>query len=143
MLVAVYGTLKKGFENHHFLKKALFLGEAVSVGKFYLGHASFPAVVPSKKGAPIAVELYEVSKGTMKVLDRLEGYPSHYNRGKFLFKLNDGKTVEAWLYYYRHISSWHDWDTSDYPFPWVWEKEGWVPYYSSEVPWLELLKEEK
>ncbi|MBD3793206.1 MAG: gamma-glutamylcyclotransferase [Campylobacterales bacterium] len=34
MTLFVYGTLKKGFENHHFLDGAKFLGEATTKEKY-------------------------------------------------------------------------------------------------------------
>jgi gamma-glutamylcyclotransferase (GGCT)/AIG2-like uncharacterized protein YtfP len=133
MLVAVYGTLKKGFGNHGYLRGQKFLGKAVSRDRFILGHGGYPAVVPSSRGAKIVVEIYDVSPSTLLNLDSLEGYPVHYDRSKFDFLLN-GKLVKAWLYFYHRQKSFHDWAVPDETeLPFWWTKRGWLPYRFAQV----------
>jgi gamma-glutamylcyclotransferase (GGCT)/AIG2-like uncharacterized protein YtfP len=129
-IVAVYGTLKRDYGNHHLLVGQEYLGKAISKGRFLLGHGAFPAVVPSRRGRRIVVELYRVSPAVFLRLDNLEGYPVHYDRRKFTFITPSGEEVRAWLYFYHSTkNSFHDWnmpERDDLPFWWT--KDGWKPY---------------
>ena len=77
MVIAVYGTLRQGLENHHFLKNSTtrFLGlDRLSGYDLYAG--SYPYLVP---GIGVAtVELYEIDITTLEALDELEGHPDLY-----------------------------------------------------------------
>lgn len=71
--VFVYGTLKKGFGNHHhYLGNAKAAGPASIEGiMFHLG--GFPAINLSERFSKITGELYEVSWDEILDMDRLEG----------------------------------------------------------------------
>ena len=125
-IVAVYGTLKRGFYNHYYLKNATFLGKAISKNRFILGHYSYPAVVPGKEGAPIEVEIYEVSKETFKNLDQLEDYPTFYTRSKETFILSN-KNIEAFIYYLPEEHDLFLWLKPNSNTPYLWTKRGWIP----------------
>ena len=127
LLIAAYGTLKKGFYNHYLLEGEKFLGEAISKERFSLGHASFPAVIPDINGSPIKVEIYEVSSETLNKLDRLEGYPDFYNRELYEFTLKDGKTVKAFLYTIQKKSGYFSWLTPSSDNAFWWTESGWKP----------------
>lgn len=91
--VFVYGTLKKGFGNHRYLESSKFLGRVQVRGNMYsLG--GFPVVVLTGKGT-VHGEIYEVSKETLANLDRLEGYPSFYNRKQVV----TSNGMLAWVYH--------------------------------------------
>ena len=81
-LVFVYGTLKKGFCNHHVLGD----GKAF-VSSYYLGNykmydlGGFPCISYSP-GSRARGELWMVDKDQMERIDGLEGYPSFYDRKK-------------------------------------------------------------
>ena len=78
MLVAVYGSLKKGFGNHSLLKHSKFIGEDIVKGFEMRSMGAFPFI---RKGfGNVHIEIYEVDDLTMFNLDRLEGYPYFYNR---------------------------------------------------------------
>lgn len=81
MLVATYGSLKKGFHNHGFLSDSKCLG-VDSLGGFAMyKYSSFPMVVASDDiNDTIMVEVYEVSTDTLVRLDYLEGHPEFYRR---------------------------------------------------------------
>jgi gamma-glutamylcyclotransferase (GGCT)/AIG2-like uncharacterized protein YtfP len=104
-LVFVYGSLKKGFGNHHRLEGAAFLGETRTKARSFRmeSFGAFPAVykVPTKAGGPaysIEGELYEVNDKILEGLDRLESNGHFYRRE--LVKLANGK--EAWMYICLH-----------------------------------------
>ena len=87
--VFVYGTLKRGEPNHHWLTSsekgfARFLSEATTVN-------SFPLVVGTRYNIPFLLdrpgeghqikgEVYEVDEQMFASLDVLEDYPKYYDR---------------------------------------------------------------
>lgn len=98
-LVFVYGTLKKGYPNHHLLEDgAAFLGERVTMPEFTMHniHGAYPAVELHGETA-IHGELYSVTSDVFKDLDHLEGYPEYYNRCKV--QLHGMEKSYAWMYY--------------------------------------------
>ena len=82
--VFVYGTLKKKKGNHHYLRSAIYLGEAVTnEASFTMFNGGFPFVsdhFPShERSGRIVGELYQVdSQETLDRLDQLEGVPVLY-----------------------------------------------------------------
>jgi len=80
MDVFVYGTLKKGFGNHHFLEAAYFMGTA-SVPGILLSLGGFPGLILEENGWNVKGEVWRINKELdLPALDRLEGHPSHYTR---------------------------------------------------------------
>ena len=106
-LIFVYGSLKKGFDNHHLLSKyAKRLGKAITVGKFGMFEDSFgnyPYLVPVPK-MRIHGELYSIErKELLERLDEFEGAPEYYERKKILVKSHHG-TQRAYVYIQPHAS---------------------------------------
>lgn len=99
--VFVYGSLKRGFHNHHLLTSSTLVGEAASVDNFHMWGWSFPYIAPAITGLPVAGELYHVDLATLARLDRLEGHPHHYRRERRRFLVHWPDTPEevtAWVY---------------------------------------------
>lgn len=119
-LVAVYGTLRKGFGNHRFLSNTAYLYTTESIirtntmreyGLMYnLG--SFPGIkfhsindgnYNKYKKYKIVFEVYAVDDETLADLDRLEGYRASeptkglYNKQKVAIG-----GVPCWVYIYNH-----------------------------------------
>ncbi|MCP9791843.1 gamma-glutamylcyclotransferase [Vulcanococcus limneticus Candia 3F8] len=116
--VFVYGTLKRGHRNHHWLAGASFLGERqlggaqlFDLGPFPMavagaGASATPAASAAAAGeataegeagnttAGIHGELYRVSAKGLAQLDLLEGCPRLY--GRHWLQLLDGS--HAWVY---------------------------------------------
>lgn len=92
--VLVYGTLKRGFTNHHWLSGARFLGAGVMLGFALHDLGPFPMAVPSPGETPLHGELYAVDGAQLVRLDRLEGTPRLYERWRH--PLVGGG--EAWVY---------------------------------------------
>ena len=73
----VYGTLKRGFPNHHLLPSATYLGEAASLEPYPLVVASqwfTPTLIAEPgQGLPVRGELYRTDGEGLAELDRLEG----------------------------------------------------------------------
>lgn len=95
VLVAVYGSLRKGMGNHGLLDRndAQLLSTEVISGFEMYSLGGFPYIKPASEG-DITIEVYAVPITAMKALDMLEGYPSFYNR-----KLVDTTKGQAWIYY--------------------------------------------
>lgn len=101
-LVAVYGTLKRGLRNHHWLEGADFLGtDRLTTATLYdLG--PYPGAKPEPSRG-IEVEVFRVDARLLAGLDRLEDYrvrsPRH---GDFDRAVHTTAFGPAWLYLYNH-----------------------------------------
>jgi gamma-glutamylcyclotransferase (GGCT)/AIG2-like uncharacterized protein YtfP len=100
----VYGTLKRGHGNHHWLAAAPFLGEAALPNVVLHDLGPFPMAVPGE--GLVRGEVYVIDAAGLARLDRLEGYPRLYDRRPL--PLADGRT--AWVYLgrphqVRHVSA--------------------------------------
>jgi len=94
--VLVYGSLRKGKHNHsYFLKDAALLGQGKVKGFSMFSLGAFPFITPSEDDAIVA-EAYEVDDAGLSSLDRLEGYPSFYNRMEV--GMEDSE-LRGWIYY--------------------------------------------
>ena len=94
-LIAVYGTLKRGMWNHHYLVTSKFVKMAHTGSGYALFVESLPFLVKREDGRGCFVEIFEVSEDVLKDLDSLEGHPTFYKR-QFLMKLDD-RNVEIYI----------------------------------------------
>jgi gamma-glutamylaminecyclotransferase len=81
-LVFVYGSLKRGFGNHHFLREQRFLGEARTRPVYrLLSFHAYPGMIEAdNQGRSIHGEVWEVDAACKEALDQLEGVNyGHYN----------------------------------------------------------------
>jgi len=94
-LVAVFGSLKKGFGNHRVIGDSEFLGTTKTEPKFTMfSFGGFPGLL-LEGNTSIEVEVYDVTnREIMNGLDRLEGYPSFYDRTQIETEFGD-----AWIYF--------------------------------------------
>jgi gamma-glutamylaminecyclotransferase len=99
--LAVYGTLKRGHNNHHYINGAKYLGEA-HLGKGYgLVVDGLPFLVEDKDGPGCYIELYEITEQQLAACDKLEGHPTFYiRRIVSVFELETGHEVKAQCYIY-------------------------------------------
>ena len=103
-LVAVYGSLRKGFHNSHYLEGCKCLGEFDTnpIYDLYAVCSSFPGLI-EKGNTSIRMEVYSTSNKVREQIDRLEGYDAdnkdknHYN--KIVIDTPFGK---AFTYIYNH-----------------------------------------
>lgn len=97
-LVFVYGTLRRGGDNHYLLADSSFVGRHVTEALYTLFRlGQFPAVV-ARGDTPIVGELYRVSTEVFALLDELECYPSVFAR-----QTMDTEAGQAWLYVYNRL----------------------------------------
>ena len=97
----VYGSLKKGFDNHKLLQKyAKRVGKASTVGKFAMYEDSFgnyPYLV-KEPITKVMGELYEIKrKELLDQIDEFEGAPEYYQRKKIKVKTHKGVNL-AFVY---------------------------------------------
>jgi len=104
-LLFVYGTLKRGEENHRWLSvhQPRFLGEARIQGRlFRIRGESFPGAAPTRSRRYVRGELYELTRPdqSLKKLDKFEGT----DEGLFVRKLTvvwiGSRKMKAWTYFY-------------------------------------------
>ena len=102
VLIAAYGTLRSGERNERFCRNAVSRRSATISGTLYDTGWGFPAFVPEGK-TKVAVELIEIPIRDWADVDRLEGYPRLYDRMLMDFTLDNGETVQAWIYTMNHL----------------------------------------
>ena len=105
MLVAVYGTLKKGRSNHPLMRDSVLVSEETLSGFIMYSAGGFPVIYRNISHS-IVVEVYEVEEDVLRLnLDPLEGHPSWYRREQV-----ETSVGTAWLYimqgdqYRRHAN---------------------------------------
>jgi len=100
--VFIYGTLKRGFSNHRRLQVVgTFLKEVTTDDVFDLKMNFFPCLFKeplTSNSSPkhIKGELWSVYKRKLKILDKFEGHPTLFKRGKIMV---EGQ--EVWTYFYQ------------------------------------------
>lgn len=98
-LVTVYGTLLAGEHNAHVAREVLLRAPCKIRGTLFDTGWGFPTFQPSPKGPLVEAELLLVTTRCLQEdLDRLEGYPTFYNRIQLPVLLEGGRTEKAWVY---------------------------------------------
>lgn len=108
--LAVYGTLKEGFDKHSLLgphAKVLAKGVRLSDYTMYnIGWGMYPGVVRDANGLGVEVEVVEAPVDVLRVIDNYEGYDEEdsnegYNANLFVreqIELPNGETALMYLY---------------------------------------------
>lgn len=109
MILAVYGTLKRGFGNNSLLERinAKFITSGKTSNKYTMFKSGIPFVT-KKEMTNITVELFDVNDDTVYMVDRLEDNPNWYKREEIPIDGDDGKKYQAWLYFMDHASVKHN-----------------------------------
>ena len=98
--VFVYGTLRRGESNHHWLRGARFLQHWTTPAWFTLYDIGPCPVLCDQGNQRVRGEIYRVSSRGMALLDRLEDYPAHYDR-----RLITTPCGQAWIYFQHRAPS--------------------------------------
>ncbi|PVY76803.1 gamma-glutamylcyclotransferase (GGCT)/AIG2-like uncharacterized protein YtfP [Tamilnaduibacter salinus] len=100
--IAVYGTLKAGRSNHHYMANARYLGEDWFSDIVLYDLGPYPGARREPSNG-IRVEVYAVDDATFGEVDALEGYrPEAPNDGLYHRRLVSTRHGMAWLYLYNH-----------------------------------------
>lgn len=97
--IAVYGTLRKPYGNHGFIRNCEFVGKGRTVEMYQLSASGIPFVHPDKPLSHIVVEVYKVPEDRLPAVDALEGHPDWYERRPIQVILDDKTEVTAELYF--------------------------------------------
>lgn len=98
-IIAVYGSLRRDFGNHRILKDSEYLGEFKTKELFDLYSLGAYPFISERGDTEITVELYKVVCPIIaQNLDRLEGYPSFYNRKVIEIK-DFTSELKTYIYY--------------------------------------------
>ena len=99
-IIAVYGTLKKGYSNYHsYLTSSKFVGSGETKDRYPLLIQGLPYMVEQKGlGHNVEVDVFKVSDNTLRNLDALEGHPKWYIRKEIPILIN-GKIINCWVYF--------------------------------------------
>lgn len=102
MLVFVYGSLRLGESNHHWLEGSRCLGLYTTKPCFtLLDLGDYPAAIESGHTA-IVGEVYRVSPEVMAKLDLLEDFPHQFSRRHIPTAYG-----QAWMYVWNHPRASH------------------------------------
>lgn len=102
-VVAVYGTLKKGYGNYSrcLQGQSIYMGAAKTQSKYPLVIDGLPYLSPKEGvGHNVEVDVFRVDDDTFAGLDILESHPKWYVREEVPVVLDKGgKVVTAWVYF--------------------------------------------
>lgn len=101
--IIAYGTLKRGFRNHHFCRNAVAIRECTITGALFDTGWGFPAFRPDLGSDRIGAEMIEVPVSDIPAIDMLEGVPRLYEKQKIECELDDGSIDIAWIYVMRNL----------------------------------------
>ncbi|MFO7973573.1 MAG: gamma-glutamylcyclotransferase family protein [Candidatus Hydrogenedentota bacterium] len=96
--VFVYGRLRAGFWKGFLLGQQKPLGTAHTVQEYALYVSKIPYVRMDQAVSPICGEVYPLTPRVLRDLDSLMAHPKWYQRHRVAVVLEDGTTMEAWMY---------------------------------------------
>ena len=91
----VYGTLRRGGSNDFRVTGARFIGPGAVRGRIYQIDW-FPGLIPDPAAGWVRGEVYAADARMIEALDAFEG--NEYRRVRVPVALDDGNTLEAWLW---------------------------------------------
>jgi len=130
-VIAVYGTLKKGYGNYYgYLTNATHIGKGKTQDKYPLVVNGLPYLLDEKgKGKNVVVDVFKVSDQQLTRIDQLESHPHWYTRKQIPIMVN-GKPILCWTYFNQeaelywngqnHVESYEHqpkWRPSTFSFP--------------------------
>lgn len=97
-LIFVYGTLRKGESNHHFLESSEYLGIFETEPNYQLFNiGSYPGVIAGN--CKVLGEIYRIDNSLLNQLDLYENVPTEYMRESIQTPYGT-----AWIYIYQDAS---------------------------------------
>ncbi len=100
--IFAYGTLRRGYHNHHYVAGCPFLGPAETVEAYALYVAGdIPYLVAGEPRCRIVGEVYRVDAARLPAIDALEEHPRIYCRREVPVVMPGGERLAAWVYFAR------------------------------------------
>jgi len=98
--IFVYGTLKRGCYNHHYLHGQQYLRNAVTTPSYRLYNlGGYPGMVQDfQRGIPVQGEIWRVDATCLARLDQLEGLAEAEYERVLIPLLNEPSPVEGYVY---------------------------------------------
>jgi gamma-glutamylcyclotransferase (GGCT)/AIG2-like uncharacterized protein YtfP len=94
----VYGTLRRGCDNEYarlLAERGQFIGAANVAGRLY-DFGRYPGARPANDS--VVGEIFHIDESLLAALDDYEG--SEYERAVVSATLDDGRTIDCWIYWY-------------------------------------------
>lgn len=110
-LIAVYGTLRKGYGNNRYLGDSKLVDSGWTKEKYKLTASGIPFVTTNEQISKIRVEVYDVTSEQLPTVDSLEGYNpknhegSWYKRIPIQIELDNKQEITASIYFGDHDGS--------------------------------------
>jgi len=95
-----HGTLRRGCENSALISAGTFLGRAETAQRYTLCIVNRKPVITKNPVSTIKGEVYSVTSEILTAVDRFASHPRINRRELVPVQLEDGKTVDAWIYFY-------------------------------------------
>ncbi len=100
-IIFVYGTLRRGECNSHYLKNSVFLRTDIVKGFVMADLGQYPMVFETGLGDDtITIEVYEIDDTTLKRIDLLEEYEENNPHSYYLRKeIQSASGISGFIYY--------------------------------------------
>jgi gamma-glutamylcyclotransferase (GGCT)/AIG2-like uncharacterized protein YtfP len=95
-----HGQLRQGSRSQAMMADSELVGAAETDEAYALFTINDKAVLTRRPVSKIRGDLYSVTEDKLVMIDRFEGHPRICNRELVPIKLDDGKIIEAWAYFY-------------------------------------------
>lgn len=94
-LIFVYGRMRRGEENHHFLSNASFVADAETAACFDLVDlGGLPGLIEGGSSS-VQGEIYSVNASLLSMIDELEDHPETFRRTRI--ELSDGTFADSYV----------------------------------------------
>lgn len=102
-IIAVYGTLRAGLNNHSLISKCKRIGHGWLTGFRMYNLGDYPGAIRTHdESGRMRVEWYDVSDGQLAELDKLEGYCSDKTHSSLYIRKYVGSPYgRGWIYIYN------------------------------------------
>jgi len=95
-----HGTLRQGGRNSGLISGATLLGRAGTVEDYAFFIINNKPVVTRRPVTKIKGEVNSVTEEMLMLIDRFQGHPRINKRELVPVKLEDGSSVDAWIYFH-------------------------------------------
>ncbi len=99
ILVAAYGTLRKGYGNSRLVDRGNnHVGTGITVEDYRMTSSGIPFVSKNNPVSKIVVDIWKIDSNQLAQVDGLEGHPNWYRRELIDVNVNNS-IMKAWLYF--------------------------------------------